>query len=172
MGDVDEKEQEEEQQQEDEKEDAEEQDEDEYGLFPVRRATLRPATKPTSRRRRATHHHYHHRHTLAHPLKRDVMETRRAWRAQGETPANKYGVVEARVDSRVKHVWANAVTGATTQRGAHKRSPIPRAIVIKELASLRTHRLRPRATQPPRGRARQRSQPRPLVNKIGLGQSF
>ena len=78
MGDVDEKEQEEEQQQEDEKEDAEEEDEDEDGLFPVRRATLRPATKPTSRRRRATHHHYHHRHTLAHPLKRDVMEARRA----------------------------------------------------------------------------------------------
>ena len=53
MGDVDEKEQEEEQQQEDEKEDAEEEDEDEDGLFPVRRATLRPATKPTSCSRRA-----------------------------------------------------------------------------------------------------------------------
>ena len=54
MGDVGEKEQEEEQQQEDEKEDAEEQGEDEDGLFPVRRATLRPATKPTSCRRRET----------------------------------------------------------------------------------------------------------------------
>ncbi len=48
-------------------------------------------------------------------------------------------------------IWANAITGAATQHDAHRRSPIARAIVIKQLASLRSHRLRPRATQPPRG---------------------
>ena len=48
-------------------------------------------------------------------------------------------------------IWANAITGAATQHDAHRRSPIARAIVIKQLVSLRSHRLRPRATQPPRG---------------------